>query len=140
MMRVYDNIKNLLYKEMDEIVQKDAVSQTDLENLYKMIDIVKDICEIAEKEEQMESGYSTRWNGMMPYDDRYYNIHSYRGGNGNQNGYSSNNYGSNNNGGMRYSRTDGRDHMINNLYAMMDQASSDAEKNAIQECINRLKG
>lgn len=102
-----------------------------------MVDIVKDICEITEKEEEMESGYSTRWNGMMPYNDRYYDIHSYRGGNNNQNGYA-NNYNSNNGG--RYSRTEGKERMMNSLYAMMDQASSDTEKNAIQDCINRLKG
>ena len=137
MMRVYDDIKNLLHREMDEIVQKGTVSQADLENLYKMVDIVKDICEITEKEEEMESGYSTRWNGMMPYNDRYYDIHSYRGGNNNQNGYA-NNYNSNNGG--RYSRTEGKERMMNSLYAMMNQASSDTEKNAIQDCINRLKG
>ena len=76
----------------------------------------------------------------MPYDDRYYNIHSYRGGNGYSmnGGYSMNpmNYQDNN----RYSRSDAKDRMVDNLYSMMNDAQSEAERTAIQDCINRLKG
>lgn len=39
----------------------------------------------------------------------------------------------------RYSRTDAKEHMVNDLYAMKDGASSEADKGIIQECINKLR-
>lgn len=39
-----------------------------------------------------------------------------------------------------YSRSDSKDRMVDNLYTMMNEASTDAERTAIQDCINRLKG
>ena len=134
--RCYDDTKDLLMKEISEIVKKGSLSQQDLDTLYSAIDIIKDIYEIKEKESEMyENGYSSRWNGM-PYDDRYYNIHSYRGGNG----YSMNSYPMNYQDNGRYSRNDSKDRMVDNLYTMMNEASTDAERTAIQDCINRLKG
>ena len=141
MERCYDDTKDLLMKEIGEIVKKDSLSQQDLDILYSAYDIIKDIYEIKEKEAEMyEDGYSSRWG--MPYDDRYYNIHSYRGGNGNggysMNGYSMNNYPMNRDNG--YSRNDGKEYMLNSMYSMMDTASNEKERTAIQECINKLKG
>ena len=132
MMQTFDNAERILLKEFDEIIQKGGFSQADVDNMYKIVDIIKDMCEITEKKNETEYGYSGRMNGMMPYDSRYYNIHSYRGGNSYRNNGNYNMDG-------RYSRTDGKEHMIENLYGMMDQASTDAERNAIQDCINRLK-
>lgn len=139
MERCYEDTKDLLMKEIGEIVKKGSLSQQDLDTLYSAYDIIKDIYEIKEKEAEMyESGYSSRWG--MPYDDRYYNIHSYRGGNGYSmnGGYSMNpmTYQDNN----RYSRSDAKDRMVDNLYTMMNDAQSEAERTAIQDCINRLKG
>lgn len=39
----------------------------------------------------------------------------------------------------RYSRTDAKEHMIDGLYSMMGDATNEAERGAIQDCINRLK-
>lgn len=131
MERLYDDVKNLLHKEIDGIVKKGSLTPQELESLYKAIDVLKDICEIKEKEEMMDDdGYSERGYSMgwPHHNDRYYDIHSYRNGNS----YKRDSMG-------RYSRTDAKEHMIDNLYSMMGDASSEAERGAIQDCINRLK-
>ncbi len=133
--RCHEDTKELLMKEIKEIIKKGSLSTQDIELLYNVYDIIKDIYEITEKEDEMvERGYSGRWNGMMPYDDRYYNIHSYRGGNG----YSMNDGYGRQNMDNGYSRNDGKDRMINSMYSMMDEVN-EKERNVIQDCINKLK-
>lgn len=123
MERLYHDVKELLHKEISKIVEKGSLTPQELENLYKAIDILKDICEINEKE-GMEEGYSERGYSMWgPKHDRYYDIHAYR--NGDSMG--------------RYLRADAKEHMINGLYSMKDDASNEADRSAIQECINRLR-
>lgn len=125
-MGLYDDVKSVLHKEIEGIVKKGSLTPQELDNLYKAIDVLKDICEIKEKE-SADDGYSERWG--MPHDDRYYNIHSYRG---DMNSYKRDSMG-------RYSRADAKEHMINGLYSMMGDATNEAERGAIQDCINRLK-
>ena len=129
MERLYHDVKELLHKEISKIVEKGSLTPQELENLYKAIDVLKDICEINEKE-GMDEGYSERGYSMWgPNHDRYYDIHAYRN---DGNSYRRNSMG-------RYSRTDAKEHMIDGLYSMMGDASSEAERGAIQDCINRLK-
>lgn len=135
MNKLYEDVKKLLHGEINAIVMKGSISPTELESLYKAVDILKDLCEIEEKETDMEEGYSGRvgypgrvYSGGMPYryDDRYYDIHAYRGG-------------QNRDSMGRYSRGDAKTHMIEGLYSMMGDTDSEAEKGAIQDCINRLR-
>lgn len=49
MERLYDDVKQLLHKEIDGIVKKGSLTPQELESLYKAIDVLKDICEIKEK-------------------------------------------------------------------------------------------
>ena len=125
-MGLYDEVKKLLHKEIEGIVKKGSLTPQELENLYKAIDVLKDICEIKEKE-GAENGYSMRWGGY-PYDDKYYNIHSYNDGNS----YKRDSMG-------RYSRTGAKEHMVDELYSMMGDATNEADRGAIQDCINRLR-
>ena len=85
--------------------------------------MLKDICEITSMEGD-DGGYSERGYSMWgPNHDRYYDIHAYR----------------NRDSMGRYSRTDAKEHMVNSLYSMMGDATSEAERGALQDCINRLK-
>ena len=126
--------KELLLKEIDTIVKKGSISPTELDNLKKAIESVHYIYEVCkidmEMGEEGEEGYSERGYSMWgPNHDRYYDIHAYRN---DGNSYRRNSMG-------RYSRTDAKEHMIDGLYSMMGDASSEAERGAIQDCINRLK-
>ena len=123
MERLYYNVKELLHKEISKIVEKGSLTPQELDNLYKAIDVLKDICEISSMEGD-DGGYSERGYSMWgPNHDRYYDIHAYR----------------NRDSMGRYSRTDGKEHMVNSLYSMMGDATSEAERGALQDCINRLK-
>ena len=123
MERLYYNVKELLHKEISKIVEKGSLTPQELDNLYKAIDVLKDICEISSMEGD-DGGYSERGYSMWgPNHDRYYDIHAYR----------------NRDSMGRYSRTDAKEHMVNSLYSMMGDATSEAERGALQDCINRLK-
>lgn len=123
MERLYTDVKELLHKEISKIVDKGSLTPQELDNLYKAIDVLKDICEISSMEGD-DGGYSERGYSMWgPNHDRYYDIHAYR----------------NRDSMGRYSRTDAKEHMVNSLYSMMGDATSEAERGALQDCINRLK-
>lgn len=123
MERLYYDVKELLHKEISKIVEKGSLTPQELDNLYKAIDVLKDICEITSMEGD-DGGYSERGYSMWgPNHDRYYDIHAYR----------------NRDSMGRYSRTDAKEHMVNSLYSMMGDATSEAERGALQDCINRLK-
>lgn len=123
MERLYYDVKELLHKEISKIVEKGSLTPQELDNLYKAIDVLKDICEISSMEGD-DGGYSERGYSMWgPNHDRYYDIHAYR----------------NRDSMGRYSRTDAKERMVNGLYSMMGDATSEAERGAIQDCINRLK-
>ena len=123
MERLYTDVKELLHKEISKIVEKGSLTPQELDNLYKAIDVLKDICEITSMEGD-NGGYSERGYSMWgPNHDRYYDIHAYR----------------NRDSMGRYSRTDAKEHMVNSLYSMMGDATSEAERGALQDCINRLK-
>ena len=123
MERLYYDVKELLHKEISKIVEKGSLTPQELDNLYKAIDVLKDICEITSMEGD-NGGYSERGYSMWgPNHDRYYDIHAYR----------------NRDSMGRYSRTDAKEHMVNSLYSMMGDATSEAERGALQDCINRLK-
>lgn len=123
MANTHDRIKELVIRELDKIADKGSLTPQELHNVYEAYDVLKDICEVKEKE-HMESGYSERGYSMWgPNHDRYYDIHAYSDG------------GSTG----RYSRADAKERMINGLYSMKNDAANEADRGAIQECINRLK-
>ena len=129
-------LKGMLYSEIDKIVDQGELTAGSLESVGKLLDAIKDACEITMNESG--DGYSQRGYGghIMYYpNDMYYNNGSMNGGNSNR-GYSRNGSSYKNN---RYYYDDGRDHMIDQLNQMMDQAGSDKERQAIQKCIRQIE-
>ena len=59
MERLYYDVKELLHKEISKIVEKGSLTPQELDNLYKAIDVLKDICEITSMEGD-DGGYSER--------------------------------------------------------------------------------
>ncbi len=62
--KMYDDIRELIDCELEAIAKKSELSEQDVANLYKMIDVVKDIEEI--KSMEMGGGYSGK-SYNMPY-------------------------------------------------------------------------
>ena len=92
-------------------------SREEVENVYKLVDIAKDIYEIWKCEDEMDSGYSER--GSRGMDGRYSNNYrtSYRRG---------------------YSRDDGKAEYIANLREMMETAPDENTRQSIQRMINQM--
>lgn len=138
-MKVYDDIKNMLCDELEEIAKKKELTTNSLEVLYKGVDILKDISTIEAMEQ--EYGYSNDgYSGRMPvymYDDgssyargrgryaqrdsmgRYADGHDYSRDNYSREGYS-------------------RDGMKDELRMMMDRARTDKEREALRKAMDSM--
>lgn len=119
-------LRDMLQCEIDKIADQGELTAGSLETVGKLVDAMKDIDEIT----QYDNGHSARGYGYrMPF---YYDEASY-------------NDGSNRGRSMRgmprgrYSYADGRDHLIEQLEQMMDQAGTEKERQAIQKCIKQME-
>lgn len=127
--RTHDKAKDLVMKEVDKLVDKGSLNPQELHSLYEAYETVEHICKAKEGEQMEMSGYSERGYSMWgPNHDRYYDIHAYSNGSS----YRRDSMG-------RYSNTDGKKYMVDDLYAMKNDAASEADRGIIQECINKLK-
>lgn len=138
-MRIYDDVKDLVEEEIDKILKKDALDEKCLNYLDKLVDIAKDVDTItamheygAEANEDMR-GYSGRMYPPMYNTGRSYgyNNRRYSGetqhwdGDGRSNGYR--------NG---YSR--GGNDMVARLNQMLDEASTEHEREAIRMALQQM--
>lgn len=127
-----NKIYKLLDCELEKIAAKPELNDAMLSNLYKLVDVKKDLLEIEEKEmkvEEMESGNSYR----MGSPDGYMrgNRNSYRrGGNSNRRGMSR----YYNDG---YSMDDGGD-VMDYLEDAMSHARTEQEREAIRQTMMKL--
>ena len=123
-MKELDYLKDMLCTEVKKITQQNDFTTSTLETAYKIVDMLKDIEEIQEKEgHQYEKdgsyGYwGVGYGGRMPYNDRY----SY--GNSGMNNGGGNSYGYDNG----YSRMSSSDKMMHELQMMMDESTSARDK------------
>ena len=116
---MYERVYDMLNCEIEKIENKGELNSASLENLGKLVDIIKDLQTIEAMGEYQDDGYS---NGPMR---RYYN-----------DGMSSGKYYR----GRGYSYDDGgRGEMIRHLEAAMHQAKSESERNEIRQMIDRMK-
>ena len=138
-MQEFDNIKDMLYCEIDEISHHQKLDMNTVKVLGEIVDILKDIGSVEmfeegigvqEDEYSFANGYS-RNNGYsqkrMPI--YYDNGNSYRGG---MNG----GYGRR---GRGYSREDGKMHMIDKLEGLMNEAADQKDRDAIQRLIEQMQ-
>lgn len=150
-MKALHELREKLHEELEEMAEKsDDMTFVDLEQLHKLTDTIKNIDKIMMLEE--DGGYSERIDHDMIYGrGGSYN----RGGNrGNTGGGYSRDDGYSGGDGMdggtsyrrkrdsrgRYSRDDGRDHLVNQLEDMMEGAGSDRDREAIRRCMEQLRG
>lgn len=143
-MKVYDQIKDMLCDELEEIAKKKELTTNSLEVLYKGVDILKDISTIKAMEQEYpeegysrDGGYSQGYYGRMPYymyDEAPGN--SYARGRGRYaNRDSMGRYSSDGD----YSREGySRDGMKEELRMMMDRARTDKERDAIRKAMDSM--
>jgi len=156
-MHTYYDAKDMLKKELDEIVRKGELSAGSLDTIDKILSSIVHACKIIMYEEYAEDGYS------YADGDRDMSEYSYARGNGRGRGsqarrdsmgrYSSEGGYSNARGGRDgrdgrggYSRRSGysyangdKEEKIEMLRDMMEEVSSDEERRALQKIMRRYE-
>ena len=149
-MEYIEKIKKMLCKELEEYAMKNKLTIQDLEPLQLMTDIVKNLDKIEMLED--DGGYSeargmrggrSYMRGSSYDDDMMYSERRGRGRNAKRDSmgrYSSDmdDEYSERRMGRRYSRDDAKDHMMNKLGSMMEDADP-KEREALKECMRALE-
>ena len=161
-LQMYENLRDMLEREVKDIEKKGDLDVQSLDNLYKIMAALKntDKCIDRVKGEEEGMSYDNRmsYNNMsndysraMPHmsydmsndgmsnarrgrdgdgDGRYsednFRDSSYRGGNSYENSYG-------------YSRDATKKKMVQKLETLMDDTMSESERQAIMDCINKIK-
>lgn len=140
-MEYMHKIKKMLCKELEEYGDKKSLSSADVEMIHKLTDTVKNLDKISLLE-QGDDGYSETY----PY---YMGGSSYARGRGryakrdSMGRYSSDDRASYDNYSeermdRRYSRDDAKDHMMNKLGSMMEDADPN-EREILKDCMRKLE-
>lgn len=136
-MEYIEKIKKMLCRELEEYGDKNRVSGSDLEMIWKLTDTVKNLDRI-EEGEYSQRGYS---RAMSYDDDMSYADRRGRGSNArrdsmgrysSEDGYSENSYA------RRYSRDDAKDHMMNKLGSMMEDADPN-EREILKDAMRKIE-
>lgn len=131
-MRALYELKEKLCMELEEINQKPDMGAGDLEIVHKLTDTIKNIdkiCMLEEEGGQSRSGGS--YDGGSSYRRRHYVRGHYS-----RDGYSGNHGGYSRDGG--YSRHDAKEQMMEQLQEMMESASTEKERQAIQRFMDQM--
>lgn len=130
-MESYEKLKKILCTEIDDtvesIIKQGRMSMGDLEAVDKLTHALKSLITTMAME---DSGYSydNRYSGVRRRD----NMGRYADG-----GYSNRYYDGYSE--RRYSRDESKTHMIHQFEKLMDDASTQEEREVLQSAINRLK-
>ena len=150
-MEYIEKIKKMLCKELDEYAMKGKISGADLEMIWKLTDTVKNLDKISMLEES--DGYSeargrgrSYMHGSSYDDDMMYSERRGRGRNAlrdsmgrysSEDGSSYDDY-SEERMDRRYSRGDAKDHMMNKLGSMMEDADPN-EREILKDAMRKLE-
>ncbi len=134
-MKILYEIKEKMEEELKDLCKKDTLTNADIELIYKMIDVVKDISTV----EAMKNAEEQGWSRDYSYDD-----YSYARGRNAIGRYTSRDGGSYARGGSYmgsyddgYSRH-GKEETISNIKSMMMQARTPEERESYRATIEQM--
>lgn len=144
-MQTYYEAKDMLKKELDEIVKKGELSAGSLDTVDKLLNSMKNACKLIMYEEYAEDGYSyadsdadmadysyARGRGRGARRDsmgRYSREGGYSNARGGRGGYSRS-------GGYSYAD---KEEKVEILRDMMDDAKTDEERRVIEKLMRRME-
>lgn len=149
-MRVLYDIQDMLEDELKKISKKDDITTSDLDNIYKMVDIVKDVTTVDAMKKAEQEGYSRDYarDYSRGYSEDYaYGSYARRGRDGDGDGrYSEDSsyrrgrdamgrYTSRDDGYSRHNKED----MIEQMKEMMHNARTDEERESYRRAIEQMK-
>lgn len=127
---IYESTQDLMVCELDKIVQKQEISPSTLEYVYKIVDVIKDIDEIISSEYDRDNGndgYSSRSGRMYNYGSSYRDGYYRRGSSYRDEPMRGN------------SNKSGKSDMLEHLYKAHDTATSDEERKRIKRMIEEIE-
>ena len=119
-MRVLFKVQDKMEDELESICRKEEIDNTDLENIYKIVDIIKDVTTIDAMHRSDYSDYSRGWD--VDY--------SYARGRDSRGRYMTSR--------DDMTRMGGRNEMIDHLTDMMRSARTDEERENYRKTIEQL--
>lgn len=138
--QMYENLRDMLEREVKEVEKKNDLDPQSLENIYKLTCAIKNVDKIMMKEEGEMDGMS---NGRRESYGMNYGMNYGSYGNGR---YSEDNFRYSPNRGRNsyenhygYSRDSAKDSMVNRLMQMADGTGNEHDRMAIMDCIDRIK-
>ena len=138
--QMYENLRDMLEREVKEIEKKNDLDPQSLENIYKLTCTIKNVDKIIMKEEGEMDGMS---NGMS---NGSYGMNYGMYGRGRDGRYSEDNFRYSPNRGRNsyenhygYSRDSAKDSMVNRLMQMADNSMNEHDKMAIMDCIDKIR-
>lgn len=146
-MKHLDNVLEMVDNELKSVSENGKFrSREEVDTVYKLVDIAKDVYCIWEYEDSEEDGYSENYSragypyryGMVYGDDG----HSYARGRRNAKRDSMGRYSRDDEMHYRdrgYSRNDGNREYIENLRSMMHNAPDENTRNTIQRMIDQME-
>ena len=159
-LQMYENLRDMLEREVTEIQKDSNLDAQKLDNLYKLMSALKHTNECIEEESMEGSSYegrsrasyargqggrSNEYSKMWPYsmDDMSY---ARRDGDGDgrynesrDNFRGRSNRGQSYGGSYEYSRDNSKRKMVQKLETLMDDTMSEYDRNAIMDCIDKIK-
>lgn len=148
-MHTYYEAKDMLKRELDQIVKKGELSAGSLETIDKLLNSIKNACKIVMYEEYSEEGDYSSQGGSSYARGRGSNARrDSMGRYAREGGYSGENYSEarGGRGGGRSSRrggyssyADGNDEKIEMLREMMQESNSEEERRSLQKIIRRYE-
>lgn len=148
-MHTYYELKDMLKKELDDIVKKGELSAGSLDTIDKLLNSIKNACKITMYEEYKEDGYSYADSDM---DMSNYSYARGRGSNArrdsmgrysSEGGYSNARGNRDGRGGYSrrgYSYDDGdKQEKVEMLREMMQEAGTEEERRTLQKIIRRME-
>lgn len=145
---MYENLRDMLEREVTEIEKAGQLDPQSLDNLFKLMTTIKNTDKCIEREGGMSYNYRNGSMMRQAFDGSFNNGMSSarRGRDGDGDGrYSedsfrySQNRGGSYDGSYGYSRDSAKKKMIEKLSTLMDDTMSEQERNAIMDCIERIK-
>lgn len=132
MERVYENIEDMLCKELEEIGRKGELTSNNLDVMYKSLDIIKDIYAV---DGMKQSGYSNEY--ANDYSERYMRpMYAYDGHSYDDRGRGK--YAERDSMGRYSSEGYSRDSEAE-LQAMMNRAKDDREREVLRKALDGMR-
>ena len=140
-MRVLYDIQDMLEDELKKISKKEDITTSDLDNIYKMVDIVKDVTTVDAMKKAEQEGYSRDYarDYSRGYSEDYANAYgSYRNSYDGRRGRDAMGRYTSRDGSYGYSEHSKED-MIEQMKEAMRNAHNDEERESYRRAIEQMK-